>query len=115
MTSVLEVPQASDLDGLPVEFVTDEETTVVTVTSRAGDGSTVTLSWNEIARSVHLRWSAAGHSRFIVERETASKVSIREHRGGVEFRVWSASPGVGGQLVVRVDDRVTVEDALLRV
>ena len=29
MTSVLEVPQASDLDGLPVEFVTDEETKAV--------------------------------------------------------------------------------------
>lgn len=113
--TVLEVPRVSDLDGLPVEVVTDEETMVVTVTSRTGDGSTVTLSWDETARSAHLRWSEDGHTRFIVERETASKVSIREQGGGVELRVWSASPGLSGQLLVRVDDRVTVEDALLRV
>ncbi len=110
----MEVPQLSDLDGLPVEVVNSEEAGVVSVTSRANDGSVVTLTWDETAGSVHVRWTEADEERLVVERELASKVSVREDHGRVEFWIWSDAGGLGGQLVVRVGEHVGVSDALLR-
>jgi hypothetical protein len=114
MSALLEVPQLSDLDGLPVEVVTSDEPGVVSVTSWANDGSVVTFTWDEIAGSVHVRWTEADEERLLVERESASKVSVRENRGQIEFWVWSDAGGLGGQLVVRVGDHVGVSDVVLR-
>lgn len=114
MSALLEVPRLSDLDELPVDVVPAEEPGVVSVTSWANDGSVVTLTWDETAGSVQVRWAEAEEERLLVVRETASKVSVRENHGQIEFWVWSDSEGLGGQLVVRVGDRVRVSDALLR-
>jgi hypothetical protein len=113
-SGLTEVPRLSDLDGLPVQVVSSNEPGVVSVTSRASDGSVVTLTWDESAGSVHVRWTEGDEERLLVERETASKVSVREDHGRIEFRVWSDTGGLGGQLVVRVGDHVCVSDALLR-
>lgn len=114
MSALMEVPRLSDLDGLPVEIVSSEEPGVVSVTSWANDGSVVTLTWDETAGSVHVRWAEADEERLVLEREMASKVSVREDRGRIEFWIWSDAGGLGGQLVVRVGDHVGVSDALLR-
>lgn len=110
----MEVPQLSDLDGLPVEVVSSEESGVVSVTTWANDGSVVTLAWDDTAGSVHVRWTEADEERLVVERETASKVSVREDHGRIEFWIWSGVGGLGGQMVVRVGDHVHVSDTLLR-
>ena len=112
--ALLEAPRISDLDGLPVEVVAADEPGVVSVTTWANDGSVVTLTWDEMAGSVHLRWTDADEERLVVERESASRVSVRENHGQIEFWVWSDAGGLGGQLVVRVAEHVCVSDALLR-
>ena len=115
MSALLEVPRTTDLDGLPVDVASSDELGVVAVTASAGDGAVVTLTWNEIAGSVSLRWIEAGDERLALEREIATKVTVREEYGQVvEFRVWSEADGLGGQLVVRVGKHVGVSDALLR-
>ncbi|QRP47966.1 hypothetical protein [Amycolatopsis sp. FDAARGOS 1241] len=110
----MEVPQLSDLDGLPIEVVPADEPGVVSMTARANDGSGVTLTWDEIAGAVHVRWTEANKERLPLERETVSKVSVREEHGQIEFWVWSDADGLGGQLIVRVGEHVRVSDALLR-
>lgn len=72
------------------------------------------MTWDEIACSVSVRWQEGDEDRLILERETASKVSVREEQGRIEFWIWSDADGLGGELVVRVGDRVNVSDALLR-
>ncbi len=110
----MEVPRLSDLEGLPVEVVSSDEPGVVSLTSWANDGSIVTLTWDETAGSVHVRWTEADEERLVLERETVSKVSVREDHGRIEFWIWSDAGGVVGQLLVRVGDHVGVSDALLR-
>jgi len=84
------------------------------VTAWAKDGDTVKLTWEEVAGSVGVRWLHADDERLSLERESASKVSIREEQGRGEFRIWSEAPGLAGQLVIRVGDHVSVSDAILR-
>lgn len=114
MSAAMEVPQLSDLDGLPIEVVRLDEPGVVRVTGWANDGSVVTLTWDEVAGSAHLRWVEDDEERLALEREAVSKVSVREDHGQVEFWVWSDAGGLAGQLVVRVGDHVGVSDVLLR-
>lgn len=111
-----EVPQVADLGGLPVEVVSLESPGVVALTAWANDGDIVTLTWDEIAGSASVRWLAGDETRLSLERELLSKISVREATAGrIEFWIWSESPELGGQLVVRVGDHVSVADALLRV
>lgn len=114
MSAQLEVPRLSDLDDIPIEVVLSDEPGVVSLRAWANDGAVVTLTWDEIARSVHVTWLEATDERMRVEREAASKVSVRETAGQVEFRVWIDGAGLGGQLTVRVGDHVSVSDVLLR-
>lgn len=113
MTVNLEVPQLTDLDGLPLDVASDEQG-VVSVTAWANDGDVVTLTWDVIAGSVNLRWLEGADERLVLERETASKISVREEQGQVQFWIWSDADGLGGQLIVCVGERVTVSDAILR-
>ena len=114
MSTPMEVPQVSDLGDLPVDVVSSHEVGVVSVTSWADDGSVVTLTWDETAGSVHVRWTEADEERLVVEREAVSKVSVREDHGRIEFWIWSDGGDLGGQMVIRVGGRVGFSDALLR-
>ncbi|MFV0458062.1 MAG: hypothetical protein ACK5MT_04720 [Actinomycetales bacterium] len=113
MSALLEVPRLGDLDGLPVDIDVSGSLGVVSVTGWSGDGDTVVLTWDEFAGSVTVRWLEDSEERLVIEREAASKVSVREEEGQVEFWIWSGSDGLGGQLVVRVGERVRVTDAIL--
>jgi hypothetical protein len=114
MGAILEVPQLADLAGLPVEVTTLDAPGTVSVTAWANDGAVVTLTWDEIAGSVSVRWVEHGTERLALERESVSKVSVRGERDRVEFWVWLAADGLGGQLVVRVGEHVGLVDAILR-
>lgn len=114
MGSPLEVPQIVDLVGLPIEVVPLDSPGVVSVTAWANAGAVVTLTWDEIAGSVMLRWIEAGKERLVLEREAASKISVREEGGQVLFRVWFDAGDVGGQLVVWVGEAIAVSDVILR-
>jgi hypothetical protein len=114
MSAQLEVPQPSDLDDLSIEVIQSDEPGVVSLTAWANDGAVVTLTWDEIAGSVLVTWMEANEERVRIEREMASKVSVREDRGQVEFWVWTDVGGLGGQLVVRVGEQVGLSDVLLR-
>ena len=56
MSAMREVPQIADLAGLPVEVVPSDTPGVVSVTAWANDGAVLTLTWDEIAGSVSVRW-----------------------------------------------------------
>lgn len=84
------------------------------LTSWANDGDVVSLTWDETAGSVSVRWSHGAIERMTLERETASKVSVREALGRVELRVWSRPERFTGELLVSVGEHVSVSDALLR-
>lgn len=114
MAARLEVPRLSDLDGFSVEVAHSDEPGVVSLMARANDGAVVVLTWDETARSVFVTWTEADEERLRIERESASKVSVREDRGQLEFWVWTDAGSVGGQLVVRLGEHVGVSDVLLR-
>jgi len=109
-----EVPRIEDLSDLGVVVELSEQPGVVSVTSWAGDGSSVTLTWDEIAGSACVRWVDDGEERLVLERETLSKVSVSEEHGRVHYRVWCRSEGLGGDLFVRIGEQVFVRDSLLR-
>jgi hypothetical protein len=115
MSGQFEVPHLDDLSDLAVAIEPSEQPGVVSLTAWAGDGSSVTLTWDEIAGSVSVRWVEGDQERLVLERETASKVSVRAEGASLQFHVWSYSQDLGGKLVVRIGEGVSVRDVLLRV
>lgn len=115
MSAQLEVPRLGDLSGLGIAVEPSDQSGVVSLVARANDGCTVTLTWDEIAGSVSIRWLDGAVVRLAVERETPVKISVRDERGVIEFRVWSRWEGLGGELVVQVGEHVSVRDTLLRI
>ncbi len=91
-----------------------DEPGVVSLTAWANDGNSVTLTWDEVAGSASIRWLDGDKERLVLEREAASKISVRDADGSVQFCVWSRSEGMVGELVVGVGEQVSVRDALLR-
>lgn len=114
MSIALEVPHPDDLADLAVTVEPSAQPWIASVTARADDGSRVTLTWDEIAGSVSVRWVDGDRERLVLERETASKVSVRGSEEGIQMHVWSSSEGVRGELVVRVGEGVAVRDVVLR-
>ncbi len=114
MGALLEVPKVEDLTDLEVDVAQEETPGVVTVTAWADDGSSVALTWDEIAASVHLRWRRDGEDILVLTRETASKVTIRKEKGQIQLWVWSGVRGLGGELTIWVGASVTVTDSFLR-
>lgn len=115
MAGLIEVPHLDDLRDFGVVIDPSDQPAVVSLTASANDGDTVTLTWDELARSVCIRWLSGDRERLLVTRETASKVSVRDDHGVIQFLVWSRSDGLGGELVVRIADRVSVRDTLLQI
>lgn len=114
MRAVVEVPDLADLEDLSVEVAVGSEPGEVTVTAWAGDGTEVTLVWDEIAGSVGVRWELDGDVRGTLSRELMRKVSVREERGTVELRVWSGPDDFRGELFVAIGEHVAVTDSFLR-
>ncbi|MFD4960267.1 hypothetical protein [Microbacterium sp. NPDC058389] len=113
-SEALEIPVVEDLIELGLEVDRHEEPWVVTATAWAADGSGVALTWDESARSVAVRWFDDAGDRARLERETATKVSVRKQDDGtIEFRVWMRSADLDGELLIQVGRRVTLSDALL--
>ena len=110
----LEVPSLTELADLPVNVVPMDEPGVVAVTAHADDGDAVTITWDEFARSVTIRWMTSDVERVRVERELATRVSVIQNKGAIEFRSWMRTSDTGGQFLVRVADRVSLSDAILR-
>lgn len=115
MIGPLEVPRLEDLRDFSIVIEELDEPGVVSIKAWAGDGDTVTLTWDEVACSAHIRWLDGEGERLVLERETASKVSVRDDQGSIQFRVWTRSNGLASELVVHVGARVSVQDAMLRV
>lgn len=110
----MEVPRTADLEGLSVAVEPLGDPGIVAVTAWANDGAVATLTWDELASAIRVRWIEGENMRLSLEREFVARLSIREERGAVEFWIWSESEGLGGQLVVRIGDQVTVSDVILR-
>lgn len=111
---LLEVPPTDAMRQLPVDVVVPSPPGAISVTAWANDGDSVTLTWDEIAGSAHLRWLVGNRSQLVLERETVIKIAVREVATQIEFSVLSRSSDVGGELVVRTGDHVTVSDVILR-
>lgn len=114
MSAQLEVPRLEDLNDLGIVIEPSSQSWVVSVIARANDGSTVKVTWDEIAESASVRWLNGDEVRLALERETASKISVRDEHGGMVFRVWTRCEGLDGLLTVQVGEHVTVHDTLLR-
>jgi YD repeat-containing protein len=114
MSDLLEVPYITDLDDLPVDVVKLDTPGVVCVSAHANDGSIVRVTWDELARSVVIRWLEEDRERLTIVRETATKVSIHKEADQILFRIWSQWQGFEGKLVVRVGDQVSISDVMLR-
>ena len=113
MSAQLEVPRLEDLSDIGIMVEPSEQPWVVSLVAWAQDGSTVTLTWDEIAGSARIRWTIGNEVRLVVERETPVKISVRDEHGAIEFHVWSRWEGIGGELIVRVGEHVAVHDTLL--
>lgn len=114
MLRSLQVPTEEDLAELPVEVLPGSEPGVCTITAVVGDGGEVSVTWDELASSVTVRWRSGGKERLVVERETATLVTIREERDQVVLHVRSEADELTGDLVIAVGADVTVADTLLR-
>ncbi|WP_369372661.1 hypothetical protein AB1046_04275 [Promicromonospora sp. Populi] len=114
MRNSVEVPRRDDLAGFPVEVVPGDEPGVCSVTAWAGDGDEATVTWDERAASVQVRWQSDKIVRLETTREALSKVSVRDIGESVEFHVWLRTDGLGGELVVEIGQNVSVRDTLLR-
>lgn len=114
MSAPLVAPRPEDLASLGLDVQAAEEPWIVSVSVAAKDGDEVVITWDEISGSVHVRWMNAEETRLVIEREIVSKVSIHRDRDGLEFRIWSRSADVTGELTLRVGAHVAVHDAMLR-
>ncbi|MDR6689049.1 hypothetical protein J2Y41_004653 [Arthrobacter sp. 1088] len=114
MNTRLEVPQITDLHNLPLDVVNLDSPGVVRISGLANDGSTVDLTWDELALSVRIRLVDGGQERLVIERETALKVSINKEDDQVLFSLWSEWQGTSGKLTVRIGEHVSITDLLLR-
>jgi hypothetical protein len=114
MSARLEVPRLDDLSDLDIVIEQPGQPGVVSLTSWANDGSSVILTWDEIAGSVSVRWSDGDSERLLLERESVSKISVRDEHGSIKFRVWSYWEGLGGELIVGIGEHILVRDKLLR-
>jgi hypothetical protein len=115
MFDSIEVPRWDDMSGLPVEVVPGDESGVCSVTAWAGNGDDATVTWDEQARSVHVRWQSDNVARLTIAREMVSKVTIRDTGEHIEFHVWLRSDGLGGELIITIGTHIDVTDTLLRV
>ena len=114
MGAPLEVPTLEDLTNLGLDVETAEEPWIVSVSAVAKDGDKVVVTWDEISGSVHVRWINTDETRLVLERDIVTKVSIQSNRDALEFRIWSRSADVTGELTVCVGAHVACHDALLR-
>lgn len=114
MPQTLETPDIDDLTALGVEVRRVEHPWVVEATSVAADGATVSVTWDEVANSVNVRWQKREDVFLVVEREMITKISASDVGGVIEFRIVTDAGELGGNLTVRVGTSVTVSDALLR-
>ncbi len=114
VSAPLEAPRPDELLDLGIMIQPSDEPGVVSLTAWANDGNSVTLTWDEVAGSASIRWLDGDKERLVLEREAASKISVRDADGSVQFCVWSRSEGMVGELVVGVGEQVSVRDALLR-
>lgn len=107
------MPNLSDIETLGLEVMQLDDTGVVSVSLSATDGATVTLTWDEIACSVAIRWMDNDVERLRIEREAVSKVAVSEDGGIVKFQAWMSHGNIKGRLVVRVGQQVSVDDTIL--
>jgi len=114
MKNRFEAPRAEDLVELGVVVEPSDEPGVISVSAWASDSDFVTVSWDEVAGSVSVRWMGGGTARVTIERELVSVVSVGRHDTSVEFRIRSSWGGLGGQLVVTVGEHISVTDTVLR-
>lgn len=116
MCPPLTAPDADDLAVLGLDTWTVDEPWVRSVSFPTEDQGDVTVTWDEIAGSVHVRWAAPDGRRVVeVTRETVERVAVTPEGAGHRTTVTSTSDGIAGRLVVTVTPAgVEVDDTLLR-
>lgn len=108
----MESPYLTDLYSV-VETPDPNEPGVTSLTAWAVDGSSVVLTWDEVANSAQILWIQGDEARVTIAREAVSKISVHEQDGRVEMRIWAGTDDWGGPLTVSVAERITISDALL--
>lgn len=114
MPGPMQAPHPEDLVEVPVDFERGEEPWVGTATARSARGDVVAVTWDVVASSVLVKWTAGRNVVVELTREAVGRLSIREADGGVVFDVLMELEGATGQLFVGVGDSVTVTDSILR-
>jgi hypothetical protein len=109
-----EVPSAEALAGLPVEVLHHAEPWVVTIRSTAADGTTVDLTWDQVAASIALGIRREEVEIVRMERECVVCVRASASDEAVHFEIEMSVDGVGGVLGVDVGSSVLLRDTLLR-
>jgi hypothetical protein len=115
MMSPVEVPNLIDLTDFDVEVTPQDEVGVVAIRAYADNADTVTLTWDEIAGSVSIVWNGLEEERLRLFRESASRVTVGQRAGIIDFSVWMTADGLQGKLFISVGRTVTVSDTILRV
>jgi hypothetical protein len=114
MPGPMQAPHPRDLIEVPVDLEVGDEPWVNTATARASCGDVVALTWDVVAASVFIRWTAAGRIVLELTRESVDRLSIQVRAGEVIFDVLMETEGATGQLFLRVGDTVTATDSILR-
>lgn len=114
MSGPMQAPHPRDLIEVPVEVEGGDEPWINTVTARSSRGDTVALTWDVVAASIFIRWTAAGSIVLELTRESVERLSIQVSAGVIVFDVLMATEGATGQLFLRIGDTVTATDSILR-
>lgn len=114
MSDAFEAPRFDELRDRDLQVEHGDEPWVIAVSATASDVDMVTVTWDHVARSAHVRWTRHGVECVVIERETVFKVSIWDIDAGLQFEILTRSEGLQGTLQVTVGAEVTVRDAILR-
>jgi hypothetical protein len=112
-TPPMVVPDPEDLLHLPVEVLPGDEQWVNSVVAEAEGGDQLLLTWDQIARSVSIRWRLDDREVLVMERECVVEVAVRQESGELVMLVRTQSQDLEGTLRVEVGASVRVVDALL--
>lgn len=109
-TDRLDVPKDEDLRGLSVVVQVGDEAWKRCVSAFGGDGSEVSVIWDEFARTVDVTWVKDGCKVLDLCRDGGVRVAVSQQAHDVVFRAWFDYSQVVSTLEIRVGSDVKIVD-----
>lgn len=115
MPAPLVAPDDEQLAEWGLEAQVGDEPWVRSVQLPTGDGSALTITWDEVAASAYVRWTTSTGTVAELTREAIDTITIERRDDGLVLTVAMMGDGLSGTLTVAVSPTgVQFQDTLLR-